>query len=94
MLLLLAPVLVAMSAVPAAGTTLAVLLPPWMGRDAQVTALALTGVELRDGRPLAGRGPQIWLVQVPDDESARRLSRLPALLMSGTLVDCGPSRKS
>ena len=89
MLLLLAPLLVVASAVPVAGTTLAVLLPPWMGRDAQLTALTLTGVELRDARPLAGTGPQIWLVQVPDADSARRLARLPALLMSGSLINCG-----
>lgn len=89
MILLIAPVLVAVSAVPAAGSTLAVLLPPWMGRDAQLTALARTGVELRDTRPLAGKGPQVWLVQVPDADSARRLARLPALVMSGTLADCG-----
>ncbi|OYQ36001.1 hypothetical protein CHU95_07060 [Niveispirillum lacus] len=89
MLLLLAPLLVVASAVPVTGATLAVLLPPWMDRNAQLTALTLTGVELRDARLLGGTGPQVWLVQVPDADSGRRLARLPALLISGTLVNCG-----
>jgi hypothetical protein len=88
-LLLVAPLLVAASAVPVSGRTMAVLLPPWQPADAQIAALADTGVELRDGGPLAGLGPHVWLVRVPDADSARRLSRLPALLMSGTLVNCG-----
>lgn len=88
-LLLTAPLLVAASAVPASGRTLAVLLPPWQATDAQLARLADTGVTLRDGGPLAGLGPQVWLVQVPDQDSAARLSRLPALLLSGALVNCG-----
>lgn len=88
-LLLVAPLLVAASAVPAEGRTLAVLLPPWQGTQAQLAALAQTGVELRDGGPLAGSGPQVWLVRVPDPDSGRRLARLPALLISGALVNCG-----
>jgi len=51
--------------------------------------LAATGVTLRDGGKLAGLGPQVWMVQVPDQDSAARLSRLPALLLSGALVNCG-----
>lgn len=88
-LLLVAPLLIAASAVPASGRTLAVLLPPWQGTPAQLAMLAQTGVELRDGGRLAGLGPQVWLVQVPDQDSAARLSRLPALLLSGALVNCG-----
>jgi hypothetical protein len=88
-LLLFAPLLVVASAEPARGRTLAVLLPPWQGTQTQLARLAGTGVELRDGGPLAGLGPQVWLVQVPDQDSAARLSRLPALLLSGALVNCG-----
>lgn len=88
-ILLIAPVLVAASAVPGSGRTLAVMMPPWLGTDAQLAAIAETGVALRGGGALAGLGPQVWLVQVEDEESGRRLSRLPALLMSGSLVSCG-----
>jgi len=88
-LLLFAPLLVVASAEPASGRTLAVLLPPWQEAETQLAHLADTGVTLRDGGPLAGLGPQVWIVQVPDQESAARLSRLPALLLSGALVNCG-----
>lgn len=89
-LTLAAPLLIALSALPESGRTLAVLMPPWMGREAQVLALAATGVTLRDGGGrLAGIGPPVWVVQAPDADSAARLSRLPALLMSGALVGCG-----
>lgn len=87
--MMIAPVLVAASAVPARGRTLAVMLPPWLETEAQLAVIARTGVALRGGGPLAGRGPQVWLVQVPDEESGRRLARLPALLMAGSLVGCG-----
>ncbi|MFV3073902.1 hypothetical protein [Niveispirillum fermenti] len=80
---LLVPMLVALSPVPQGGRSFAVILPPWMARDAQIATLADTGVRLREG------GAPVWIVDVPDQESARRLAALPALLLSGTLVGCG-----
>lgn len=86
---LLAPLLVAASAVPEAGKTFAVLLPPWMDETSQVALLSGTGVALRDNGSLAGIGPSFWLVTVPDPQSAGRLARAPALLLAGSLVGCG-----
>lgn len=85
----LVPLLVAASAVPEAGKTFAVLLPPWMDETRQVALLSGAGVALRDGGSLAGLGPSFWLVSVPDPESAGKLARLPALLLAGSLVGCG-----
>ncbi|MFV3127426.1 hypothetical protein [Niveispirillum sp. KHB5.9] len=89
-LLLFAPLLVVGSAVPEAGRTLAVLLPPWMGYQAQLSVLAGTGVALVDGgHRLAGLGPHVWMVRPDDAESARRLSLLPGLTLSGAIAGCG-----
>ncbi len=86
---LLAPLLVAASAVPEQGKTFAVLLPPWMDESSQLALLSDAGVALRDSGSLTGLGPSFWLVTVPDPESAGRLARAPALLLAGSLVGCG-----
>lgn len=83
------PLLVAASAVPEAGKTFAVLLPPWMDETRQVALLSDAGVALRDSGSLTGLGPSFWLVTVPDLESAGRLAQAPALLLAGSLVGCG-----
>jgi len=86
---LAAPVLVAFSARPESGQSFAVILPPWMDDEAQLAALSATGVSLRDGGLRGGAwGTAIWLVQVPDMESARHLAELPALLMPGSFIGC------
>lgn len=87
-LCILAPLLVVLGARPMAGQPAAVILPPWMTKADQLSALAKAGLLLRDGE---GAGlVSVWHVQVPDTDSAARLAALSALVIPGDGGGCRP----